>query len=285
MGIPKKIKALQPAAEPTPKNVLIGGGTDLYVQRHDQLVEKEVGLVAHQPNLRYITAENGVCTIGGGTTATDLLESEVFNIHFPNLGEHIKLISSSPIRNISTIAGNFVNASPIGDFTAFFLALNAKITLSENDKDRTIFLKDFYKDYKDLDKTKEEVLTAISFELPTENSHFNLEKICKRIHLDIASVNSAAQISVANNTIKWAHFSAGGVGPIPTYLQRTADFLKGKEIIPENIKQANAIIQSEIQPISDVRGTAEYKRLLLRQLFYAHFIKLFPNQVSLKALI
>lgn len=285
LDIPKRIEALNPVEEKITKAVLIGGGTDLYVQKHDQLVDKEVGLVAHQNSLRYITAENGVCIIGGGTTVTDLLESELFNSCFSNLSDHIKLVSSSPIRNISTIAGNFVNASPIGDFTAFFLALNAKITLSENENERTIFLKDFYKGYKDLDKSKEEILTSISFVIPSSNSQFNLEKISKRIHLDIASVNSAISIAITNNTIETIHISAGGVGPIPTYLHQTVAFLSGKEVTPEKIKKANEVLQSEIQPISDVRGTETYKRLLLRQLFYAHFIKLFPDQISLKALI
>lgn len=283
--IPKRIEDLNPIKEKLNKAILIGGGTDLYVQKHDQLVDIDVDLVAHQNSLRYITAENGICTIGGGTTVTDLLESELFNSFFSNLSDHIKLVSSSPIRNISTLAGNFVNASPIGDFTAFFLALNAKITLSENEKERTIFLKDFYKGYKDLDKTKDEILTAISFEIPSKNNHFNLEKISKRIHLDIASVNSAMSVTPLDNKIESIHLSAGGIGPIPTYLHQTVAFLKGKEITDENIKKANEVLQSEIHPISDVRGTAAYKRLLLRQLFYAHFVKLFPNQIALKSLV
>jgi xanthine dehydrogenase small subunit len=72
-----------------------------------------------------------------------------------------------------------------------------------------------------------------------------------------------------------AHVSAGGVAPIPLYLKETSAFLQGKQINPENIAAANEIMQQEISPISDVRGTADYKRLLLRQLFRAHFVELF----------
>jgi xanthine dehydrogenase small subunit len=274
-----------------PAGMLVGGGTDLYVQKHDQLVDRNVDSVTSSPELRFTKVENGICTLGGGNTVTDLQDSKEMHAMFPNLWEHIKLVSSSPIRNISTLAGNFVNASPIGDFTAFFLALNSKIILTENGENRTIFLKDFYKGYKDLDKTSGEIISAISFEVPAENCHFNLEKVSKRIHLDIASVNSAAQISVAENqpdrqagTITSAHISAGGIGPIPTYLNNTCSFLQGKSLTAETIKAANEILQEEISPISDVRGTAKYKRLLLRQLFYAHFIKLFPNQIKLEEL-
>ncbi|MGY8781569.1 MAG: (2Fe-2S)-binding protein, partial [Fidelibacterota bacterium] len=76
----------------------------------------------------------------------------------------------------------------------------------------------------------------------------------------------------------------GGVGPIPMYLNETSAFLNGKELSAQNIKSANDVLQREISPISDVRGSADYKRLLLRQLFYAHFIKLFPTQITLESL-
>jgi xanthine dehydrogenase small subunit len=67
------------------------------------------------------------------------------------------------------------------------------------------------------------------------------------------------------------HISAGGVAPFPKYLKETAEFLKGKKIDAQVLTEAIEIINSEIAPISDARGTAEYKRLLLRQLFLAHF--------------
>jgi xanthine dehydrogenase small subunit len=76
-------------------------------------------------------------------------------------------------------------------------------------------------------------------------------------------------------TIIDAHVAAGGVAPIPLYLKETSDFLKGQMVNRETIADANEIMQAEISPISDVRGSAEYKRLLLRQLFRAHFVELF----------
>ena len=287
--IPDQLKNLQ-VVDPeetsrSTKRILIGGGTDLYVQRHLELVEHDAVLVAHSEDMRYIEVKDGVCLIGGGTTVSQVLKSDDLNAIFPRLSEHIKLVSSTPIRNISTIAGNFVNASPIGDFTAFFLALNSSITLTDDHQQRTIFLKDFYKGYKQLDKEVDEIITEISFPIPSLNSHFNLEKVSKRIHLDIASVNTAAQITVSDGTIEEVHISAGGIGPIPTYLSRTCDFLRKRALDPETVRMANDILQDEISPIGDVRGSAAYKRLLLRQLFFAHFIKLFPERISLKDLL
>jgi len=75
--------------------------------------------------------------------------------------------------------------------------------------------------------------------------------------------------------------SAGGVSPIPLLLRKTSGFLRSKLITPDIIIQANEVMQAEISPISDVRGSAEYKRLLLRQLLFAHFLKLFPGRFNL----
>ena len=282
--IPAMLKELSPVKDPHGNGTLVGGGTDLYVQKYDQLIDQDVNLIANSSKLRFTDVQNGVCSLGAGNTATDLLESDDLQAMFPQLAEHLKLVASSPIRNIATLGGNFVNASPIGDFTVFFLALDSILTLTENNQHRTIHLKDFYKGYKDLDKTAGEIISAIAFDIPDRNSQFNFEKVSKRITLDIASANTAVQISVSGNKITQIHLSAGGVAPIPMYMGKTCTFLRGKELTPRNIKSAHEVMQSEINPISDVRGSSEYKRLLLRQLYYAHFIKLFPDQFTLEQL-
>ena len=79
--------------------------------------------------------------------------------------------------------------------------------------------------------------------------------------------------------------SAGGVSAVPKYLSNTSSYLIGKKITNGTIIKANEIIQEEISPISDIRGSEEYKRLLLRQLLFAHFIKLFPKNISLNELL
>jgi xanthine dehydrogenase iron-sulfur cluster and FAD-binding subunit A len=72
-----------------------------------------------------------------------------------------------------------------------------------------------------------------------------------------------------------AQVAAGGVAPVPLYLTETSAFLIGQPVNAETISNANTIMQAEISPISDVRGTEEYKRLLLKQLLTAHFVELF----------
>ena len=262
----------------------VAGGTDLYVQKPDELLEQKVSFL-RKKNLSYIKVENDNCYIGSTTTFEMINNSPVFKKYFPRVKKYFDLIASLPIRNSATVGGNIVNASPIGDMTIFFLALNASIVLSDGTKQRKILLKNLYRGYKNLDKTNKEYLEYIEFKLPSKKSYFNFEKVSKRTHLDIASVNSAMYVEVEDNIIKNIHISAGGVFPVPLYLENTSRFLLDKQITKDIIIDALPIIQSEISPISDVRGSEDYKRLLLNQLFKAHFMELFPETISVEALI
>ncbi len=257
--------------------IFVGGGTDLYVQKHEEMVHSDSYYLSDIQKMNGIREENGKCILGGSVTVTDLIESPIIRKIFPYFLKYSKLVSSTPIRNMATIGGNFVNASPIGDYTIFFLALNATILLKNGDKIREVPLKNFYKGYKKIDKLPQEYIEEIQFPLFNKNSLFNFEKVSKRTNLDIASVNSAILISVEMERISNVHLSAGGVGPIPLFLKNTSEFLAGKRITEINIDTACAIAGEEISPISDTRGTATYKRFLLQQLIRVHFISLFQS--------
>lgn len=278
-GIKNRLQQLQqftPAKEGTvTKN--LGGGTDLYVQQHDTMHQENLRFTGFGNELKSIVQNGTRCEIGGAVTVTDLAESELLHQHFKDFSSTIKLVSSTPIRNMATIAGNLVNASPIGDFSIFLLALDAQLALRDNDVRRNISLGDFYKGYKQLDKSALEIVEKISFELPAENILFSFEKVSKRTHLDIASVNSAMRLSMNDGMIEKASLTAGGVGPIPMLLKKASAFLAGKKISTETLSQLLAVVADEISPISDARGTAQYKRLLLQQLIKTHVLKLFPS--------
>jgi xanthine dehydrogenase small subunit len=284
--IKNKLLAIKyaPTDHPLPDNYrgtphLVGGGTDLYVQKHDEMTHASIRFLFDHPELTGIIKEGNKCILGPSATVTHLEESAIINEAFPEFYNYAKLISSTPIRNMATIAGNFINASPIGDLSIFFLALDTQIEFVHpgGKNTRTIPLRKLYKGYKQLDKEPGEYIGEISFEFPGKNTLFNFEKVSKRTHLDIASVNSAISITVKENIIESAGLSAGGVGPIPMYLQKTSAFMTGKKISEELVLEIIEIAQTEISPISDARGTKEYKRLLLGQLIKAHFLKLFPG--------
>jgi len=276
-GIRDRLSGLKAANNCLPltahRSLFISGGTDLYVQRPEEMVHAAAENLFDNYELRFIEDYDEYIEIGASATVTNLLESKLINGVFPKLYKHLKLVSSTPIRNMATLAGNFANASPIGDMTMWFLGLDAKIIFNS---EREITLKDFYLGYKKLARRQDEYITKIRF---SKNfTHFNFEKVCKRTYLDIASVNTAISLTVEKNTIKNAHVSAGGVSPIPLYLRKTSTFLKDREINAATIAEANEILQTEISPISDVRGSESYKRLLARQLFTAHFVELFDFQ-------
>jgi xanthine dehydrogenase small subunit len=270
----KQLKTSNGEAQ-VPKKITVAGGTDIYVQKHDEVKDQEIRFLLQDENFKGIVKEEDRCIIGGASTVTDLKESELLQKHFPKLDAYIKLLSSTPIRNMATIGGNFANASPIGDLTIIFLALDAALLLNDGNKNRKLPLRDFYKGYKTLNKSTDEVILNVSFEMPGKDSYFHFEKVSKRTHLDIASVNSAIFLKLEGRKIIKAGISAGGVGPVPIYLEKTSGFIVGKEVSEELVYEILAVMQSEITPISDVRGSAEYKRLLLAQLIKAHFISLF----------
>ncbi len=291
-SIKERLQAITPTeVRTTISSPPLGGGTDLYVQKHDSMHHSPIRSVFNDADLKGIRIEGDQCIVGGACTAADLMESNEVRRIFPDLEKRLLLVSSTPIRNMGTVAGNFVNASPIGDLTAIFIALDSTITLSisaipgQARNDREIRLKDLYKGYKQLDKSPEEIVTSVRFTVPNKSTRFHFEKVSKRTHLDIASANTAIRLEMDGDTVSEAHVSAGGVAPIPKYLANTSAFLSGKPATPETVRAAINVMNEEIAPISDARGTADYKRLLLRQLFFAHFMELFPERFTLKELV
>jgi xanthine dehydrogenase small subunit len=278
-------KAPQPPVHTNGQAVITGGGTDLFVQKPEAMEHAPVEPFFDKKSLNEIREEVGNCYIGASTTAEDLQSSPLLQRIFPRIRTYMKLVSSTPIRNMGTLGGNLVNASPIGDLTIFFLALDSSIVLNKNGNRRTLKLRHFYKGYKTLDKTPDEFLETIFFNIPGENARFNFEKVSKRTHLDIASVNSACLLHIQVDTIQDAHVSVGGVSPVPLYLEKTSASLRGREVNAEMLRKAAAILQEEIAPISDARGSADYKRLLARQLFFAHFMEMGVGEVNWDELI
>jgi len=285
-GISKNLKKLKvTSGQKRISGELVFGGTDIFVQKWEELLKKNISIAQRALNFKGIIVKGKSCTIKASVTVSELEKSVQLNKLIPGFKDYLKLFGSQPIKNRATVGGNVNNASPIGDITNILLALNSKIILKNGKSKREIFLKDYFKGYKILDRKKGELIDEIKFELLKFNSFFNFEKVSKRTYLDIASVNSSIYLGVENQNIKTAHLSAGGVAPIPLYLTKTSEFLRNKKISSENIKESVAIAMSEISPISDARGSDQYKKLLLRQLMYAHFLKLFPEVIKPEELL
>jgi xanthine dehydrogenase small subunit len=268
------------SSEISPGSIFISGGTDLFVQQGHKLKERNTVFMSDILKGPKIRIDDNELTINAFTTVSDLENSSIIKRIFPGFNEVSKLFGSLQIRNRATLGGNVNNASPIGDMSVFLLALNSRIHLTDGKTARTLFLKEYFKDYKKLDRRDDEYTLKFTIKIPPRNFLLNFEKVCKRTYLDIASVNTAIYLEVENDMIVNANISAGGVAPVPLYLMESSAFLKDKKITTGTVKELINISKKEISPISDARGSAEYKTLLLGQLISAHFLKLFPEFIK-----
>ncbi|MDZ4200224.1 MAG: FAD binding domain-containing protein, partial [Kiritimatiellia bacterium] len=214
--IHSRLRAMdQPLPEADPKAVPVGGGTDLFVQRAEKLEQAPLRLLLRHPDYRGIHREPGGWRIGGATTVEELAESRDLAKAIPGWASVFPRMASLPIRERATVAGNLVNASPIGDLSILFLAFETTVMLRGPEGDREVPLPRFFLGYKKLDRAPEETVFAIRVETPPPGARFHFEKVSRREHLDIAAVNSAALLTPDGPVVRHATFSAGGVAPIP----------------------------------------------------------------------
>ena len=258
-------------------HTLVGGGTDLFVQSADELYVNSIHALNYDDPSDVIQLNQSFIELYPNCRIEDLKQSEILQKLIPNVSSFFSLFASTQIRNQGTVIGNIVNASPIGDVSNFLLALEAQLVIENSQTSRTVALKDFYLSYKKYDLKEGEHIKKIYFSQPTPCSYINFEKVSKRTYLDIASVTTSIHIVYDQEIIQHVACSAGGVAPIPLFLTKMSNFFKFKKLNATTIKEAVLIGLNEIQPISDIRGSSEYKKLLFQQLIYAHFLTCFPH--------
>jgi xanthine dehydrogenase small subunit len=270
--------------------LVIAGGTDLFVHPRGDISDKTPVFTDALPGAQGIVESGNFLELGAAVSVEALRQSPLVRKTWPGLPGQLLLVSSPQIRNRATLAGNIVNASPIGDLTIILLALEAELVLTGPDGERSLPLHDFFLGYKKMDLGPGELIRLIRLPLPQGDVFFNFEKVSRRRHLDIAGVNSALQLSLDQGRVNRVALSAGGVAPIPLRLEKTAAYLCHRPLCDETLAGALGVMDGEIAPISDVRGSAAYKRRTLRHLLVAHFAGLFPEHfcrdaASLQALL
>ena len=289
LQIPSHLKKV---TQSLPKNgnskastVFIAGGTDIYIQKGEIIPDSNVNILNLHPEMNGISRESGQIRVGALTTFEEFANHPEIQTVIPHIRDYMFLIASWQIRNRATLGGNIINASPIGDMTILLLALGCQLVLKNGKRERTVPMTSFYKGYKDLAKSPNEVLTQIIIPKLSKDTKIDWEKVSKRKCLDIASVNSAIHIQCDGDILKEVGLAIGGVAPVPLFMKNTSQYLVDKTISRETVEDAIQVAQGEISPISDVRGSAEYKRLLVRQLVISHFCKLFPERLKVGELI
>jgi len=261
----------------------IAGGTDLFVQQGEELPRIRATLLNTAPP-EPIRVEDSHIIVDARETFESFGRHPVIQESIPSIAEYNDAIASWPIRERATLGGNICNASPIADMTTLLLAMDSELLISGPDSERWLPLSKFFLGYKRLAKTPEERIASIRFPQTEAGTFINWEKVSKRRVLDIATVNSAAKIRVANGRIVSATLALGGVAATPLVLSDASEKLVGLPLDIDSIGTVIDSAQNEFKPISDVRGDASYKRLLARQLLWAHFQKIISESMDEEAL-
>jgi xanthine dehydrogenase small subunit len=248
-----------------PGCLIVAGATDLGVQRNKGTRQITVAMsTAGLGELRTICLDGDAMLVGGTATLTDLERASVRWL--PELAEFLAWFGSPLIKNAGTLAGNLVNASPIGDTIPALVVLDAAIELAGPGGRRWVKIGDFYTGYRKTVLKDDEILTAARIPLPANGEIFKLYKVSKRKDLDISSFGAAVWMKKIGNAIADVRIAYGGVAPTVVRLGKTEALLRGQAATLELFESAGATAADEVTPISDVRGSAEYRRALARNI-------------------
>ncbi|MBA3274019.1 MAG: xanthine dehydrogenase small subunit, partial [Chthoniobacterales bacterium] len=217
--------------------------------------------------LTAITSTDAEWHIGAATTLT--LLDETLGDEYPELRAMLLVFGSRQIRNRATLGGNLVTASPIGDSAPVLLSLDAKVVLASCTGERTLPLYEFFVSYRKTALQPGEILKTVivpRFDKATKSIR-RFYKVSKRREMDISAVAGAFAIQLdAAGVITHAGLAYGGVAAMPVRARATEQALVGKPWSLDTCDAVLPILQDEFTPISDVRGSASYRRGLVQAL-------------------
>ncbi len=247
------------------KAKLKAGGTDLLIRMNNRVLTPEVVIGLKQlEELNYIEYDekNGL-KIGALATLSDVANNKTIRAKYPAISYAASVTATNQVRNMGTVIGNLCNAAPSADNAPGLLALEGKAVLFSKAGERTVELEDFFKGPGMTCLEKNEILKEVIVPVHPKNSAAVYNKISPRSKVDIAIVNVGVFVEVDNKKFTKVNIFLGAVAPIPMRAEKAEDFLTGKEISEENIYQAGKIASDEASPISDVRSSKEYRKMMV----------------------
>lgn len=244
---------------------LMAGGTDLLVDlKTSRYGTSHVVSINRIAALRGLTTTNGSLRIGALTTASDLLNSTVIWERFPGIRDAVKDLAVLQIRNMATIGGNLAGAVPSGDLPPILIALNASVNLWSVSGEREVPLEDFFTGPRQTVRRHDEILTEIR--VPNPPARFG----AAYVPFALREANGCAVASVAASLlldekaiIREARVCLGAVAPIPKLAKAVSAVLVGKIADQTTFGRAAEEARQSSLPISDVRGSADYRRNLI----------------------
>ncbi len=240
---------------------IVSGATDIGVQRNKGTRQmRHVLSTAGLRSMQRIEISSDSILVGAGATLSELEQATVEAL--PEMSKYLAWFGSPLIKNGGTLAGNLANASPIGDMIPPLMVLDAELDLAGPSGTRLVKINEFYTGYRATVLRSGELISRIRILLPDAEDIFKLYKVSRRLDLDISSFNAAIWMRKNGRYIQEIRMAFGGVGPVVKRLHRVERFLIGKPLSLANFEQAAQMARQEVTPISDVRGSDEYRRTL-----------------------
>lgn len=231
---------------------VVSGCTDVGVAMNHGFLRPRAFLdISGVDQLRAIERDNGSLLLGAGATFAQL-----GRLHILCLKEAALSVAGPAIRNMGTIGGNLVTASPAGDGSVALLSLNADVELTSTARgSRWIAVRDFFIGYRKTALAADELVTRVRV---PHNPLTRWYKIGKRGAVNISLVCC----SVAVNPDGKFGLAFGCVGPIPMFAPKSEALLNGGPLTRELIDEVTNTVTSEVAPIDDHRGSAAYRRAM-----------------------
>jgi carbon-monoxide dehydrogenase medium subunit len=242
---------------------IMAGGTGLVLFMKQRMVQPGhlVSLRAI-PGMDHIRVEDGAAHIGALCTMHQVETSPQLREVLPLLGETYRHVASVKIRNMATVGGGLSHGDPNQDPPPSLIALGASVVLSSASGRRIVPVDEFFTDYFETDINEGEIVTELVVPLPSANSGSAFIKFLPRTADDYATVSAAAVVSMeeGNRRCRDARVALGSVATTPIRARRVEDALRGRELTQSLIKDAADLVQDEVDPLDDFRGSSGYKR-------------------------
>jgi len=262
-----------------PEAILLAGGTDvgLWVTKmHKELLT--VIYLGDIEGLRKIKELEDVIEIGAGASFTDA--AEILGSYYPDMGEIIRRIGSTQIRNSGTIGGNIANGSPIGDSPPALIAAGAHICLRNGTRVRTIALEDFFIEYGKQDRAPGEFVEKIIVPKPEDGLVFKAYKLSKRFDQDISAVCGAFAVTLDKGVVASARLAYGGMAATPKRASKAEAALIGKPWSQETVERAMVALADDFMPLSDMRASANYRMLSAQNLLMKLYLETLNTEAT-----
>lgn len=247
---------------------IIAGGTDLMLEMKKNLHPDLTSLIdiSRIPGQDFIKEEGDFIHFGPLVTHNQCLVSDLLISYGLPLVIAAQSIGAAQIRNIGTIYGNIITASPANDTISALTALNAEINLRSKNQDRWVNIHDFYTGVRKTVMNEDELAVDIRFKklTVTQKSTF-VKKILREIH-GISIANASIILNFEGQKISDAVITLGAVAPKITHAEEAEKFLIGKELDRSIIQKASELACHSSAPISDVRGSHDYRNYLVSML-------------------